>query len=272
LFNSLYGKSDHHGNFDNYDALDEIYSMIVGEIRDNRTYKYIPEALWPRDDDGKLQSLDKYATNVIKLHSDQDQNTKREVTFTQIPDKTVQHLEKYKAVLGMCCANAEISPLTLGLTDVVGMNNSDKTLQERSKTTLEMRKRKLESWKAFLTKVMYQLIQSYEWLSENTPNHAVNREFEPIKISPKQLDILVTFGEYIEQGINDRLMTWGSAKQQGTASLETVVDNVWEDDKSEEWKQLEVSRIKIEQGMGLDNPELLQLNVPLTNDTNEEEQ
>jgi hypothetical protein len=273
LYNSLYGKSDHYGNFDNYDAFDEIHSMIVGEIRDNRTYKYIPESMWPRDDNGRLTNLNKYATNVIKLHSDQDQNTKREVTYTQIPDKTVDHLLKWKTLLGMCCANAEISPLTLGLTDVVAMTNSDKTLQERSKATLETRKRKLESWKQFLNRVIIQLVQSYQWLSENTPNHAVNRDFEPIKVNNKQLEVLVSFGEYIEQGISDRIATWGNAKGLGTASLETVVDNIWEDDKSEEWKQLEVSRIKIEQGMSLDNPELLQLNVPLTNEpTNEEEQ
>src|SRR5690606_28757098 len=48
FMSSIYGASDYEGALDSFDALDEAYSGLIAELRDNKTIRYIPENMLPR--------------------------------------------------------------------------------------------------------------------------------------------------------------------------------------------------------------------------------
>jgi hypothetical protein len=262
-----YGISDYHGNYANFDALDEVVSGLTAEIRDNKTIRYIPENMIPRDaTTGALLEFDNYVNNYVKVSSDIDQNPNgNEITITEIADKTTQHIEKYKSILALICANSGISPLSLGFTGFDALNNSDKTTQEKAKATLETRKRKLELWKPFIEKVILKILEYTTYMYNNGLTQLEGLPF--VEIDYSNTDIDVAFGEYIENGLADRINLWSTAKQSGVASIETIVEGIHGDDVSDIEKQKEVARIKFEQGIAQDTPDLLQLDdLPEAND------
>ena len=254
-----YGISDYNGNYANFDALDEIISGMTAEIRDNKTIRYIPDNMIPRDAvTGALLEFDKYVNNYVKVASDIDQNPNgSEITITEIADKTTQHIEKYKSILALICANSGISPLSLGFTGFDALNNSDKTTQEKAKATLETRKRKLELWKPFIEKVILKILEYTTYMYKNGLTQLEGLPF--VEIDYTNTDIDVSFGEYIEKGLADRINLWSTAKQSGVASIETIVEGIHGDDVSDIEKQKEVARIKFEQGVAQDTPDVLQL-------------
>jgi len=258
-YNSLYGESDHVGNFSNYDAIDEAGSVIIEEARMNKDIRYIPDEMLQRDDNGRVIRLNDFVRNYKVVRHNPDQNSKNEMTFSHFADKTQQHLEKWKVFLGLACANASVSPLTLGLTNVVSMANSDKTLQERSRVTLEMRKKKLQLWGDFLEKAFYKLLETYNYMWNTYPEVKARASFEAVEASEMDMTINVSFADYNEMGVLDRAKEWSVVLTQGGISHEQYVERVYGDDMTKEQKMKEVNTIKIEKNIGLNNPELLTL-------------
>ena len=59
----------------------------------------------------------------------------------------------------------------------------------------------------------------------------------------------VTFGEYANPSFESQIETVGKAKAQGVMSIESIVEELYGDSKSDEWKAEEIKRIKAEQGI-----------------------
>lgn len=59
----------------------------------------------------------------------------------------------------------------------------------------------------------------------------------------------VNFGEYANPSFESQVETVSKARQGGLMSVETSVDELYGDSKSEDWKAEEVQRIKEEQGI-----------------------
>ena len=59
----------------------------------------------------------------------------------------------------------------------------------------------------------------------------------------------VTFGEYANPSFESQIETVGKAKTQGVMSIESIVEELYGDSKTDEWKAMEVKRIKEEQGI-----------------------
>ena len=258
-YNALFGESDHIANFSNYDALDEAGSVIIEEARMNKDIRYIPDEMLMRDDNGRVQRLNDFVRNYKVVRHNPDQNSKNEMTFSHFTDKTQQHLEKWKVFLGLACANAKISPLTLGLTNVVSMANSDKTLQERSRVTIEMRKKKLQLWGDFLERVFYKLIETYNYMWNTYPEVKVKASFEAVQATERDMTLNVSFADYNEMGVLDRAKEWSTILASGGISHEQYVERVYGDDMTKEQKMKEVNTIKIEKNIGLNNPDVLTL-------------
>jgi hypothetical protein len=63
------------------------------------------------------------------------------------------------------------------------------------------------------------------------------------------LEVSVNFGEYANPSFESQVETVSKARQGGLMSVETSVDELYGDSKSEDWKAEEVQRIKEEQGI-----------------------
>ena len=59
----------------------------------------------------------------------------------------------------------------------------------------------------------------------------------------------VTFGEYANPSFESQIETVGKAMTQGVMSIESIVEELYGDSKTDEWKAMEVKRIKEEQGI-----------------------
>ena len=68
----------------------------------------------------------------------------------------------------------------------------------------------------------------------------------------------VTFGEYANPSFESQIETVGKAKTQGVMSIESIIDELYGDSKTDEWKAEEVKRIKNEQGIvEVDEPSMV---------------
>ena len=59
----------------------------------------------------------------------------------------------------------------------------------------------------------------------------------------------VSFGEYANPSFESQIETVGKAKTQGVMSIESIVEELYGDSKTDDWKNEEVKRIKNEQGI-----------------------
>lgn len=83
------------------------------------------------------------------------------------------------------------------------------------------------------------------------------------------LEVSVNFGEYANPSFESQVETVSKARQGGLMSVETSVDELYGDSKSEDWKAEEVQRIKEEQGIAGEEEKSELDDVDLTDTGNE---
>ena len=80
-------------------------------------------------------------------------------------------------------------------------------------------------------------------------------------MSGEALDVTeaeVSFGEYANPSFESQIETVGKAKTQGVMSIESIVEELYGDRKTDDWKAEEVRRIKNEQGIAeLEEPSMI---------------
>ena len=253
---SNYGASDYEGAVDQFDALDEITSANIREIRTNETKRYIPENLIPRDSAGNLLQFDEFCDSYEKVNGDIDQNAQNKIETSEIKDKTESYLSKWKTVLSMACNKAKISPYSLGITWLEAVGPSAESQLERNKTTLDMRKGKLLLWEKLLKDLILQALKMNAWMQQHVEKvKAVqqNDGVPEIEFTDGNTTIQLDFGDYVTESVSQRLTAWGAAKNNRVASTEECIKQIhpdWTD------KQVmdEVNIIRFEEGASLDNP------------------
>lgn len=256
---SNYGASDYEGAVDQFDALDEITSANIREIRTNETKRYIPETLIPRDSAGNLLPFDEFCDSYEKVNGDVDQDAQNKIETSEIKDKTESYLSKWKTVLSMVCNKAKISPYSLGITWLEAVGPSAESQLERNKTTLDMRKGKLLLWEKLLKDLILQALKMNAWMQQRVEKvKAVqqNDGVPEIEFTDGNTTIQLDFGDYVTESVSQRLTAWGAAKGNKVASTETCIREIhpdWTD------KQVmdEVNIIRFEDGVSLDNPDNL---------------
>ena len=254
--NSNYGASDYEGAVDYFDSLDEIASANVREIRTNETKRYVPDTMLEVDEDGKPVPLDDFCDSFITVKGDPDQDATNKIETAQIADKTDSFLAKWKTALSMICNKAKISPYSLGITWLEAVGPSSESLQERNKVTLDMRKGKLALWETVLQELIIQALQLNKWLVENVEGVREKQQADGVPeldITNGNTTIQLDFGEYISEGVSQRITTWSGAKTARVASTEECVRQI-HPDWTEKQVNDEVNLIRFEDGMSVDNP------------------
>lgn len=252
---SNYGASDFEGATDSFDAVDEAYSTIINEIRDNRTFRYYSSNNFRRDKDtGEILTPDDGFTKNFVLTEgdiDQEQGVNKNRIVDQIPDKTEEHKAKYLTAVTVALNKAGLSPYSIGITGLESINQSAESQQERNKVTLETRKAKLELWTPYLAKVISQLLAFNTYLLNRV---GVKQDDMPLPDMDITLStVTLDFGEYLQDTDKDLVDIWGLAKSQGISSTQNAVRELH---KTWSEKQIldEVNVILFENGMATDTP------------------
>jgi len=246
---SPYGRSDYEGSIDGFDALDESYTDIFKELRSNRTIRYIPENMIPKDKNGKVL-LDEFTDSYQKVNGDIDQDADNKIQCTIIPDKTDEHKAKYLTALTNVLNNAGLSPFAIGLTGLESVNASAESQQERNKCTLETRKAKLKLWQPMIEELLIRGCELNDWLLENTN---AQQDYRVMDVDWDNLTIRVSFGDYIVDNESTKISNLTSAMSGGLISTERAVKELhpeWDDIQVLE----EVNKIRFEKGFVNENP------------------
>lgn len=235
------GQSVFDSKRDNFDALDEAWSQWIDALRANRTKTYIPEDLLPRDiNTGAIRAGNAFDNRFIATGTPMQENAQSKIDTVNGAIDYNSYLSTYITALDLCLQGL-ISPSTLGI-DTKKLDNAE-AQREKEKTTLYTRQT-----------IIYSLQSCVEKL--------VDKVFKVINImnntALEDTEAQVCFGEYANPSFESQVETVGKAKTQGVMSIESVVEELYGDSKTDEWKAEEVKRIKNEQGITeLEEPSII---------------
>lgn len=235
------GQSIFDSKRDNFDALDEAWSQWIDALRANRTKTYIPEDLLPRDiNTGAIRAGNAFDNRFIATGTPMQENAQSKIDTVNGAIDYNSYLSTYITALDLCLQGI-ISPSTLGI-DTKKLDNAE-AQREKEKTTLYTRQT-----------IIYSL--------QNCVEKLVDKVFKVINImnntALEDTEISVSFGEYANPSFESQIETVGKAKTQGVMSIESIVEELYGDSKTDEWKAEEVKRIKNEQGITeLEEPSMI---------------
>lgn len=235
------GQSVFDAKRDNFDALDEAWSQWIDALRANRTKTYIPEDLLPRDiNTGAIRAGNAFDNRFIATGTPMQENAQSKIDTVNGAIDYNSYLSTYITALDLCLQGI-ISPSTLGI-DTKKLDNAE-AQREKEKTTLYTRQT-----------IIYSL--------QNCVEKLVDKVFKVINImnntALEDTEISVSFGEYANPSFESQIETVGKAKTQGVMSIESIVEELYGDSKTDEWKAEEVKRIKNEQGITeLEEPSMI---------------
>ena len=235
------GQSVFDSKRDNFDALDEAWSQWIDALRANRTKTYIPEDLLPRDiNTGAIRAGNAFDNRFIATGTPMQENAQSKIDTVNGAIDYNSYLSTYITALDLCLQGL-ISPSTLGI-DTKKLDNAE-AQREKEKTTLYTRQT-----------IIYSL--------QNCVEKLVDKVFKVINImnntALEDTEAQVCFGEYANPSFESQVETVGKAKTQGVMSIESVVEELYGDSKTDEWKAEEVKRIKNEQGITeLEEPSII---------------
>jgi len=234
------GESIYESKTDNFDALDEAWSQWMDALRNGRSKTYIPEILIPRNHEtGELLKPNAFDNRFIKIGSNMDENIKNHIDVKQPEIPTDRYLETYITALDLCLQGL-ISPSTLGI-DTKKLDNAE-AQREKEKTTLYSRQYLIEMLTESICDIINITFKAYDTLRKT--------QISDTKAS-------VTFGEYANPSFEAVIQTLSNPNT--PMSLEAKIEELWGKSKDENWKKVELQRLKEEQGMvsfgepGLDN-------------------
>lgn len=233
------GQSIFDAKTENFDALDEAWSQWMDALRAGRTKTYIPDKLLPRDPNtGVIRKPNAFDDRYIATGSDMSQNATNRIQTEQPAIPHDSYIATYTAALDQCLQGL-ISPSTLGI-DVKKLDNAE-AQREKEKVTLYTRDSIVESLQADLKQLAETVLRvCYEMRAQQLP---------------EKVDVDITFGDYANPSFESQVETIGKARQQGIMSTEAAIDELYGDNRNEEWKAEEVRRLKEEQGIaGVDKP------------------
>ena len=222
---------------ENFDALDEAWSQWMDALRKARTKEYIPEALLPRDPEtGAPMMPTPFDNAYIRVDGTMAEGASNKVEVVQPDIKHDSYFQTYANALDLCLMGL-ISPSTLGI-DVKKLDNAE-AQREKEKATLYTRNKMVSVLQATIPELVDVCVRAWQ-TSQGIPATGC--------------DATAQFGEYATPSFESMVETVGKARVQGIMSIEAVVEELYGDTRSEEWKAEEVGRLKAEGGMPVEEP------------------
>lgn len=232
------GGSIFDGKLDSFDAFDEVWSQWMDALRAGRTKTYIPEDLIPREPkNGTMLKANPFDNRFIETGSSMSEQGGSQITVQQPTIPHDSYLASYVTALDLCLQGI-ISPSTLGI-DMKKLDNAE-AQREKEKATLYTRNAVVDALQNCIPQLISSALNAYNMLNG-----------QPVKT----YKIEIPFGEYANPSFESQVETVSKAKQGGIMSIEASVDELYGDTKDREWKDMEVARLKEEQGISsVDEP------------------
>lgn len=231
------GSSLFEGKYDAFDSLDEVISQWLQAIRSGRPIKYIPESLCPKNPDtGEILIPNPYDNQYFQTNDDMSEEgaSKNKITVEQPEIPTENYLQSYITYLDLCLQGI-ISPATLGIDNKKVTDANASYERQLEKTTMHTRNKIINALNIFIPKLVNTAWQ-FKSLLEKQPIPSIE------EVKPK-------FGEYNSPSYDAQIETMGKARINNVVSIETMVDELYGDSKTDEWKNEEVIRLKNEAGI-----------------------
>lgn len=210
-----------------FDALDEAWSQWMHAVRKSHVKTYVPEALARYDGaSGASMHPDDFTDNYILVGSSMAENGRDQITSVQPHIEHEGYLSAYITALDLALQGL-ISPSTLGI-DVKKLDNAE-AQREKEKATLYTRARIVQA----LQKMLPELFRVTLWLYGAVTQTDV----------PEDPEITVSFGEYANPSFEAQVETLGRAKQCRILSNDALVEELWGDTKTDQWKAEECARL-----------------------------
>lgn len=226
------GKALFEGKTEVLDALDEVISQWLDAVRLGRIKRYIPDDLIPRDPEtGELMPANPFDNDFIGLGSSTGEGAENKIDVSQPQISYEAYVNSYLNFLDMVLQGV-MSPSTLGI-DLKKTDNAS-SQREKEKITLHVRNKIVDALNVSIPELVDKVMKTYDLMCGAAP-----REY---KASLK-------FGEYASPDFDSTVGTVSKAKQSGIMSIEKAVDELYGDSMTEEEKQEEVKRLKVEQGI-----------------------
>lgn len=234
------GKSLIDGKYDSFDSLDEVVSQWLDAIRLGRVNKFIPDSMIPRDTEGNKLPINPitntfYTYETPAVQQEDGNGPKPEHVQPSIDADSM--LKSYIQFLDMCLMGL-ISPSTLGI-DVKKLDNGE-AQREKEKATMYTRDKLIGVLQKVIPRVVDVAMKVQDLMNNKTP---------------KDYAATIAFGEYANPSFEAQIDTLGKAKSYEIMSTEEVVEELYGDTKDDEWKALEVKRIKEDSKVAQDNGE-----------------
>lgn len=221
------GESRFTGKRGNFDALDEAWSQFMQAVRKSQATDYIPEEFLQYDPQtGSPKKPNPFLRTFITIRSMMGENSSNHIQTTQPDIKFDGYLAAYMTALDLCLQGL-ISPSTLGI-DVKKLDNAE-AQREKEKATLYTRNHIVQA----LQKTLPELFRAALWLHGALYGTAM----------PENLNITVPFGEYANPSFESQVETVGKAKTSRIMSNAALVDELWGDTKTKQWKDEERARL-----------------------------
>lgn len=227
------GMSIFHNKIDAYDSLDEIWSQWMLAVRKGQIKTFVPEQYLPRDTKtGEALGYNDFDHDFISYSPGMSENDNSKITTSQGQIQSEALLAAYMTALDLCLQGI-ISPSTLGI-DVKKLDNAD-SQREKEKTTLYTRDKTLESLTPIIENVVITSLKFKDSIN--------------CQKNDTDIDVTICFGGYANPSFEAQVETVGKAASTGIMSIEARVEELYGNDKDDEWKQEEVRRLKTEQGI-----------------------
>ena len=226
------GRSIYDKKIDAFDSFDEAYSQWIDALRTGRTKEYIPENLLPRDPNtGAVLKSNAFDNRYIRTDADMRERVGNKIETVSADIRHESYGATYATALELCLQGL-LSPSTLGI-DVKKLDNAE-AQREKEKVTLYTRDAIVEAFQPALEELVKEVITTYyRSILEPVPDY----------------EVTVTFQDYANPSFESQIETIGKGRVQGILSIEACVDELYGDDKTDEWKEEEVARLKKEQGL-----------------------
>jgi hypothetical protein len=188
--------------------------------------------LIPRDPNtGKVLKPNPFDNRYIKTDADMRERADNKITTSSAEIKHDSYMATYASALDLCLQGV-MSPATLGV-DVKKLDNAE-AQREKEKVTLYTRDAIIEALQPVLEKLVEESIRTY---------YRSRLEAEP------EYEVTVSFQDYANPSFESQIETVGKGKMNGIMSIEACVEELYGDDKTDEWKEEEIKRLKAEQGI-----------------------
>lgn len=226
------GQSIFDRKIDAFDSLDEAYSQWIDALRAGRTKEYIPISLIPRDPEtGKVLRPNAFDNRYIQTDADMKERAGNMITTQSGDIRHDSYMATYSTALDLCLQGL-MSPSTLGI-DVKKLDNAE-AQREKEKVTLYTRDVIIEALQPKIEELIDIVIKTYyRSINEIAPEYTID----------------ITFQDYANPSFESQIETIGKGRMDGILSIEACVDELYGDDKDEDWKKEEVERLKTEQGL-----------------------